>query len=632
MADRLLRHAGAIKGSSVLSAEGAPVGTGQVADTFRYALTYDTLEQSAPKSVVAKLSAADESSRGAAVAYRLYEREVRFYAELLGRVNVRAPRCYYGDVEPDTGRFVLILEDLSPASPINQLAGFNVDHAGHAMDQAAALHAPLWGDASLTELDWLIRSSAQAEMMSEVLPKLIDAFLARYQDDLEPECLALIDSLKGHMAAFWDGQRGPLTVTHGDFRADNMLFGAQDGAVPLAVVDWQTVGQGPGLLDVAYVLGTSLDTEVRRANEEELVGRYHAALQAGGVRDYSWDQCWHDYRRDAIYAIYFLAPAAVMVERTARGDAMFLSMIRRASAARHRSRLGDVAQPVTGGVSADPLRRLPDPPGRRADRPGRRRAPRLLRPLLVQRLHRRHLLRHRVRLVPEPGRDRRRLQRRPRRRPALGLRVGPSARSTAPTRRIGPIKVEIVEPMRTTRVTVDAPEHGLDAELVFEARTAAFEEPRQTRYQDARVTMDVTRATQFGNWSGTVSTGGTALDLAGRTFRRLQGPLVGRAAGRRAGADGAASAAPQLCFLWAPLNFDDAVVHYIVFEDADGDAVVGGRRRAADHRARRPDGRARTSRSTTCTTSSSTSTGSPGCAGRGGPSCRSSARPDGRRA
>ena len=29
--------------------------------------------------------------------------------------------------------------------------------------------------------------------------------------------------------------------------------------------------------------------------------------------------------------------------------------------------------------------------------------------------------------------------------------------------------------------------------------------------------------------------------------------------------------APQICFLWAPLNFDDAVVHYIVFEDADGE-------------------------------------------------------------
>ena len=27
---------------------------------------------------------------------------------------------------------------------------------------------------------------------------------------------------------------------------------------------------------------------------------------------------------------------------------------------------------------------------------------------------------------------------------------------------------------------------------------------------------------------------------------------------------------PQICFLWAPLNFADDVFHYIVFEDADG--------------------------------------------------------------
>ena len=63
---------------------------------------------------------------------------------------------------------------------------------------------------------------------------------------------------------------------------------------------------------------------------------------------------------------------------------------------------------------------------------------------------------------------------------------------------VGPITVDIVEPMRTTRITIDAPEQGLQAELTFEARTAAYEEPRQTRYTDVRLQFDVTRATQFG--------------------------------------------------------------------------------------------------------------------------------------
>jgi hypothetical protein len=136
--------------------------------------------------------------------------------------------------------------------------------------------------------------------------------------------------------------------------------------------------------------------------------------------------------------------------------------------------------------------------------------------------------------------------------------------------RIGPISVDIVEPMRTTKVTVDAPEHGLGAELTFAARTAAYEEPRQTRYEGVRLQFDVTRATQFGSWSGAMHSGGTPVPIEGHTVWGCKDRSWGI---RPVGAPAPmapATHAPQLCFLWAPLNFPEAVVHYIVFEDADG--------------------------------------------------------------
>jgi hypothetical protein len=136
--------------------------------------------------------------------------------------------------------------------------------------------------------------------------------------------------------------------------------------------------------------------------------------------------------------------------------------------------------------------------------------------------------------------------------------------------RVGPIAVDIVEPMRTTRITVDASEHKLAAELTFEARTAAYEEPRQTRYEDVRLMMDVTRATQFGSWSGTIHTGEAPVAIAGRTVWGCKDRSWGiRPVGDRAPMAPSVTP-PQLCFLWAPLNFPDAVVHYIVFEYADG--------------------------------------------------------------
>ena len=51
----------------------------------------------------------------------------------------------------------------------------------------------------------------------------------------------------------------------------------------------------------------------------------------------------------------------------------------------------------------------------------------------------------------------------------------PLDRSTA----IGPMRIEVVEPMRTIRYVVEPNEHGIECDLTFRATTVAIEEPRQ---------------------------------------------------------------------------------------------------------------------------------------------------------
>ncbi|MBL7498024.1 hypothetical protein I6A84_34675 [Frankia sp. CNm7] len=135
--------------------------------------------------------------------------------------------------------------------------------------------------------------------------------------------------------------------------------------------------------------------------------------------------------------------------------------------------------------------------------------------------------------------------------------------------RIGPITVEIVEPMRVNRVVVDAPEHGLAADLTATARTPAYEEPRQTRHDGTLLTMDVTRATQMVTWAGTLSSGGENLPLSAPTYGTKDRSWGVRGVGDPAPA-APRKALPQLCFLWAPLNFADECLHFLRFEDAHG--------------------------------------------------------------
>ena len=142
-----------------------------------------------------------------------------------------------------------------------------------------------------------------------------------------------------------------------------------------------------------------------------------------------------------------------------------------------------------------------------------------------------------------------------------------------PTRtQVGPISIDITEPLRVNRVRVDAADLGLTADLTFTARTAAFSEPRQTLLDGTRPIMDVTRLAQMGQWSGTVGLPGTSLTLDPAAVYGTKDRSWGiRPVGQPAPA-APSRTVPQIFFLWAPLNFAEECLHFMTFEDAEGKA------------------------------------------------------------
>jgi aminoglycoside/choline kinase family phosphotransferase len=328
-----LGTAGVLDAARVVGFETEEVGTGQMADSVRLRLHYDAESLEAPPSVVGKFTAADPTSRSTGVAMRTSEVEVRFYQQVAGTVGIRTPRCYYADVDPATAEFVLLLEDMAPARPGDQVAGCGIDDAVLAVTELAALHAPRWDDRTLDDLEWLNRRTEESNALgAALLPVLFEGFVDRYGAVLDDAVLDVGRRLMPHIGGYLRDQPRPWTVQHADYRLDNLLFGTGTDGPPLAVVDWQTVTLGPGAADVSYFLGAGPPVEDRRRHEEDLVRRYHDALVAGGVTGYSFDACFTDYRRYA-YAGYLMAVgASMMVERTARGDEMFLAMVRRHAA------------------------------------------------------------------------------------------------------------------------------------------------------------------------------------------------------------------------------------------------------------------------------------------------------------
>ena len=138
----------------------------------------------------------------------------------------------------------------------------------------------------------------------------------------------------------------------------------------------------------------------------------------------------------------------------------------------------------------------------------------------------------------------------------------------------GPMRIEVLEPLRRTRVVIDDNDSGIACDLVFSARTAGIQEARQTLWSGTRAAMDATRFDQFGHWSGVVRhpDGEIRVDEA-----ECHG-TKDRSWGVRAVGEPESGGAPVvpggICFLWAPLFWEDHVSHAIFFDGPKGEPLV----------------------------------------------------------
>src|SRR3712207_2362916 len=83
---------------------------------------------------------------------------------------------------------------------------------------------------------------------------------------------------------------------------------------------------------------------------------------------------------------------------------------------------------------------------------------------------------------------------------------------------VGPIRVQVLEGLKRLRVVCEPNDWGLRFDLTFEARSAAYEEPRFYRRSGPRVTQDYTRYTQTGRWSGALTVGDQSFEVSPETW------------------------------------------------------------------------------------------------------------------
>ena len=305
------------------------IGTGQMSECYRVQLTYADGRPGSPgpDSVVLKVAATDPMSRQTGGSLGLYEREVCFYRDIAPRLRGPVAPCYHAAFDAAAGIFDVLLGDANPAVVGDEIRGATVAQAKLAVTELARLQGPLLGDTTLADAPWLHRDTP---VNQGLITALHAAFVDRYGDRIAPQHRMVCERLVGGFDAYLAEEAGEGRIqglVHGDYRLDNMLFGAVGADRPLTVVDWQTVTWGPAMTDLAYFLGCALPVAERRTHYDELLQAYHAAL--GPDAPISLADVREGVRRQSFFGVMMAIVSSMLVERTERGDAMFMTMLQR---------------------------------------------------------------------------------------------------------------------------------------------------------------------------------------------------------------------------------------------------------------------------------------------------------------
>lgn len=276
------------------------VGIGVSSAVYRLKLQGDRV----PETLVLKLQALDEAAVFTCTMLKMYSREVKFFEELSGQSPIRVPEGYGGAISDDGSMYYLFMEDLGGYREVDQNEGMEIDDAERAVDALADWHAQFWGKAE----EYVQTGAALSigdQIYHGVLPVVFAEGWEKIQAEMEvhPTVAAVaprwVAKLPDMLTAL---STSPTTVTHGDYRADNIFFDDNGGVV---LLDFQLTGLGTAAYDLAYFVTQSLLPEVAAENERALFDRYVDALVDAGVAEIETAGLWENYRIAALFCLVY---------------------------------------------------------------------------------------------------------------------------------------------------------------------------------------------------------------------------------------------------------------------------------------------------------------------------------------
>jgi hypothetical protein len=298
----VLRRGGFLNEGCVVRFDVKQARTLLISNVFHLAVTYSAAAPAdAPTRLFLKIpSPALES--------HFSQKEVEFY----NTVAPLAPelpliRCYDAAFSGASGAAHLLLEDVSEThtQTVPPLPPSHRD-CELAVDCIARLHARFWEHTQLGTGIGRLTTEAEFQSLVQTLRAHLDGFIDFLGDRLPDERRAYYERVLDGSMQPWRRMLKPdgLTVSHGDAHWWNFLYLREEATGTALIFDWHLWHVDIPLKDLAFMIALNWYPPRRAHLEQTLLRRYHAALVAGGVARYSWEDCWRDYRFAVIRELF----------------------------------------------------------------------------------------------------------------------------------------------------------------------------------------------------------------------------------------------------------------------------------------------------------------------------------------
>jgi aminoglycoside phosphotransferase (APT) family kinase protein len=266
--------------------------------------------------------------------YGLNETEAIFYRKVAPELTECTPAAYGARWDARTGRSVVVIEDLADRGIRFAHAGVSCtdDEAAMMTRVLAGVHQRYWESPRFSgDMRRFAPAGSPAQWFGNYSTSLLARVPHRYDGvvdaDFRRDAL-LLHTRREDVARVW--ARLPQSLLHGDTHRGNLGF--HDDGVTL--FDWQVTGQGPALKDLAYFAATSLDSDLRRSIERDLVREYVNIVSAGGGPAITEAAAWDQYRLLVVTGYVAAAFTVVFGQRLQADETMRPALERAVTAVR----------------------------------------------------------------------------------------------------------------------------------------------------------------------------------------------------------------------------------------------------------------------------------------------------------